>query len=53
MAATHPILSAAIVVVLVIIAVFVIWKLYGYLQLLKARLRQWKTGSAAPPAGTS
>jgi Domain of unknown function (DUF4126) len=49
MAATHPILSAAIVVVLVIIAVFVIWKLYGYLRLVRARVRQWRTRSAAPP----
>lgn len=43
MAATHPILTAGIVVVLVIIAVFVIWKFYGYLQLLRTRLRQWRT----------
>ena len=32
MAAEHPLLTAAIVVVLVIVAVFVIWKLYGYLK---------------------
>ncbi|HEY9014978.1 MAG TPA: DUF4126 domain-containing protein, partial [Gemmatimonadales bacterium] len=31
MAAAHPILTAGIVVVLVILAVLVIWKLYGYL----------------------
>jgi hypothetical protein len=49
MAAAHPILTAGIVVVLVIIALFVIWKLFGYLQVLRARLRQWRTRSAAPP----
>lgn len=49
MAAAHPILTAGIVVVLVILAVFVIWKLYGYLQLLRTRLRQWRAGAANPP----
>ena len=32
MAAEHPLLTAAVVVVLVILAVFVIWKLFGYLK---------------------
>src|SRR5919106_3305868 len=32
MAAEHPLLTAAIVVVLVVLAVFVIWKLFGYLR---------------------
>jgi uncharacterized protein DUF4126 len=53
MAGAHPILTAGIVVVLVIIAVMVIWKLYGYLQLLRARVRQWRAGSAIPPASRS
>jgi hypothetical protein len=52
MAAEHPILTAAIVVVLVIGSVLLIWKLYGYLKLLGARLRQWRARSANPPAGT-
>jgi hypothetical protein len=51
MAATHPIITAGVVVVLVIIAVFIIRKLYGYLRLLGPRLRQWRTGSPTPPAG--
>src|SRR3990170_5684257 len=32
MAAEHPLLTAGIVVALVVVAVFVIWKLYGYLK---------------------
>ena len=57
MAAAHPILTAIIVVILVIVSVLLIRKLYGYLSLLIARLRQWRTrspahpGSAAPPTG--
>jgi hypothetical protein len=51
MAATHPILTALIVVVLVIISVLLIRKLYGYLSLLIARLRQWRTKPATPPTG--
>jgi hypothetical protein len=39
MAAAHPILTAAIVVVLVIVAVMVIWKLFGFLRQVIARLR--------------
>jgi hypothetical protein len=53
MAATHPILTALIVVVLVVIAVMVIWKLFGYLSLAIARLRQWRAGSTAPRAGSA
>jgi hypothetical protein len=40
MAATHPLITAAIVVVLVILAVMVIWKLYGYFKVIRARLRR-------------
>jgi hypothetical protein len=50
MAAAHPILTAVIVVVLVIVSVLLIWKLYGYLKLLGVRLRQWRAGAARPPA---
>jgi uncharacterized protein DUF4126 len=39
LAATHPFITALLVVVLVIVAVMVIWKLYGYLKLISARLR--------------
>jgi hypothetical protein len=53
LAAAHPILTAVVVVVLVIVSVLVIWKLYGYLRLLGARLRQWRAGSAAPPPTSS
>jgi Domain of unknown function (DUF4126) len=48
MAAEHPLLSATIVVVLVILAVFVIWTLFGYLRRALARLRQ---GPGTSPAG--
>jgi hypothetical protein len=40
MAATHPVITAAIVVILVILAMMVIWKLYGYFQVIRARLRR-------------
>ena len=39
LAAEHPLITAAVVVVLVILAVFVIWKLFGYLRRGIARLR--------------
>ena len=39
MAAEHPLLTAIVVVVLVIVAVFVIWKLFGYLRRGIAKLR--------------
>jgi hypothetical protein len=51
MAAAHPILTAGIVVVLVILSVLLIWKLYGYLRLLLQRLRQWRERPAAPSTG--
>ena len=49
MAAEHPILTAAIVVVLVILSVLLIWKLIGYVQVLRDRVRAWKTRPAGPP----
>src|SRR5215207_4749814 len=51
MAAAHPILTAGIVVVLVILAVLLIWKLFGYLRLLRDKLRQRRARAATPPAG--
>ena len=39
MAAEHPLLTAGLVVVLVIVATFVIWKLFTYLRRAIARLR--------------
>jgi hypothetical protein len=51
LAAEHPILTAGIVVVLVIIAVFIIWKLYGYLTVIGERFRSWRAGPATPPPG--
>ena len=48
MAAEHPLLTAGIVVVLVIVAVFVIWTLFGYLRRALAKLRP---GPGASPAG--
>jgi Domain of unknown function (DUF4126) len=51
MAAAHPIITAGVVVVLVILAVFLIWKLFGYLRLVRDRLRRWKTRTAGPPTG--
>jgi hypothetical protein len=39
LAATHPILTGAIVVVLVILCVFVIWKLMGFFKQAFTRLR--------------
>jgi hypothetical protein len=43
MAGTHPVITAAIVVVLLIFAVMVIWKLYGYFKVIRARLRRQVT----------
>jgi hypothetical protein len=45
MAAEHPILTAVIVVVLVIVSVLLIWKLFGYLKLLGGRLRRLRERS--------
>ena len=39
MAAEHPLITASLVVVLVILAVIVIWKLFGYLRRAIAKLR--------------
>jgi hypothetical protein len=44
LAAEHPLLTAAIVVALVILAVFLIWKLYGFFRAALRRLR----GSVSP-----
>jgi hypothetical protein len=49
MAAAHPVLTAGIVVVLVLLALLVIWKLFGYLRILRARLRRPRAESV--PAG--
>jgi hypothetical protein len=51
MAAAHPIWTALIVVILVVIAVFVIWKLYGYLRVVRDKIRGVKPSS--PAAGTA
>jgi hypothetical protein len=40
MAAEHPLLTAAVVAVLVIVAAFVIWKLYGYLKAGLSKLKR-------------
>jgi hypothetical protein len=40
MAATHPVITALIVIVLVILAVLVIWKLFGYFKVIRDRLRR-------------
>jgi Domain of unknown function (DUF4126) len=45
MAATHPVITGLIVMVLVILAVMVIWKLVGYFKVIKARLRELRAGS--------
>ena len=49
MAAEHPLITAAVVVVLVILAVFVIWKLYGYLR--AGRLSKLRELDVLSPAG--
>ncbi|MGH7527058.1 MAG: DUF4126 domain-containing protein [Gemmatimonadales bacterium] len=46
MAATHPILTAAIVVALVAVSVFVIWKLFGFFRQAIERLRGRPTPAA-------
>ncbi|HEU4473479.1 MAG TPA: DUF4126 domain-containing protein [Gemmatimonadales bacterium] len=40
MAAEHPLLTAAVVVVLVVLAVFLIWKLFSFLRQAMARLKR-------------
>lgn len=49
MAAEHPLLTGVIVVVLVILAVGVIWTLFGYLRRALARIRQGPGTSPARP----
>jgi hypothetical protein len=39
MASAHPYWTGVIVLVLVVLAVFVIWKLYGYLRVIRDRIR--------------
>ena len=51
LAAEHPLITAAVVVVLVIVAVLIIWKLFRYLRVIRDRLRHWRTRPAAPPSG--
>ena len=50
LAATHPLLTAAIVVVLVVIATFIIWKLFGFFRRIFLRLRGIGEGPAPGPA---
>jgi hypothetical protein len=50
MAAAHPFLTAGLVVVLVILAVLLIWRLFGYIRGMRDRLRHWKTRPAVPPS---
>jgi hypothetical protein len=40
MAAEHPLLAATVVAVLVVVAVFVIWRLYGYLKAGLSKLKR-------------
>jgi hypothetical protein len=46
MAAEHPLITAALVVVLVIIATLVIWKLFSFLRLALAKLRRGPSPAA-------
>lgn len=48
MAAEHPVLAATIVIVLVLLAVLIIWKLFGFLRKVFNRIR----GSTGPPVGS-
>jgi hypothetical protein len=49
LAAEHPVLTGAIVIVLVILCVFLIWKLFGFFQRVLARIR----GAPVAEAGGS
>lgn len=49
MSSAHPYWTAAIVVVLVVVAVFVIWKLYGYLRVVWNRLRGVRSSPEVTP----
>lgn len=48
LASTHPLLTGGIVVVLVVIAVWIIWKLMGFLRSALRRVRAW---GRAPASG--
>ena len=50
LAATHPLLTAAIVVVLVVIATFIIWKLFGFFRRVVLRVRGLGGGPSPGPA---
>ena len=53
LSATHPVLTAVLVAVLVVLAVFVIWKLYGFFRRALRKLRAALGGPpAAPASGT-
>jgi hypothetical protein len=49
MAAEHPLLTAGIVVGLVVIAVLIIWKLFGFVQQLIGRVRRRSTNTLPKP----
>jgi Domain of unknown function (DUF4126) len=49
MAAEHPIWTAVIVLVLVVLATFLIWKLFGYVRGTWERFRRWRMKPAASP----
>ncbi len=51
LAATHPLLTAGIVLVLVVIAVLLIRKLWRFSRQMVKRLRRKPAGSVGPPAG--
>ncbi|HEX6643198.1 MAG TPA: DUF4126 domain-containing protein, partial [Gemmatimonadales bacterium] len=54
MAATHPVLTAAIVVVLVLIAGFIIWKLYGFFRRAVLRVKEgYRRAVAATGVGAT
>ena len=53
LAATHPVLTGVIVVVLVVIATFVIWKLFGFFRRALGKVREgYRRAVAAVEPGT-
>ena len=53
LAATHPVLTGAIVIVLVLIATFVIWKLFGFFRRAIRKVREgYRRALAAVEPGT-
>jgi hypothetical protein len=53
LAATHPVLTGAIVIVLVLIATFVIWKLFGFFRRAIRKVREgYRRAVAAVEPGT-